>query len=71
MPAINTAEDAVKATERFVSKYYKFLRLLRATREKDAWVVEFAVGVLNPQIARIKVAPDTGAVLEYLSPKPP
>lgn len=69
MPAINTAEDAVKAAERFISKYYMFRKLLRATREKDAWIVEFDVGVLNPRIARIKVAPATGAVLEYVSPE--
>ena len=66
MPAIQTAEDAVDAAERFLNRYHGFRKLNKVAREKDKWVTEFDVSILGPQmVVRIALDAETGSVVEY------
>lgn len=65
MPLIQTAEEAVNAAERFLSKYYGIRVLQKVVRQDDAWLTEFDVGILSVQIVRVRVDAATGSIVEY------
>lgn len=68
MPAINTAEDAVNVAERLLERYYAFRKLLNARRQDGMWLVEFDVGIISKQLARITLDAATGDIMEYITP---
>jgi hypothetical protein len=65
MPAINTAEDAVKVAEKFLAKYHAFRILKRVVRQGETWVTEFDVAVLGVKIVRVTLDVQTGNIIEY------
>lgn len=68
MAEVRTAQEAVQVAEQFLLKYYAFRRPHKAVREDGTWLVEFDVGVLRSEIARIRVDAGTGDIVEYKGP---
>ncbi|MBM3925973.1 MAG: hypothetical protein FJ320_08300 [SAR202 cluster bacterium] len=68
MPAFETLEDAVKKADSFIDKYYAFRRLRKAKKRDGAWLVEFNIGVVKPEIVTIKIDEKTGKVVDYIAP---
>jgi len=66
MSEINTAEDAVRKADSFLTKYYIFRRLEGVKKTDDNWVVQYDVSVIGPKkIVIIKFDAKTGSLIEY------
>ena len=64
LPAITTAEEAISTGDRFIRKYYPYLRPLSAKQEERAWHVVFDVSVFIPKRVEVRIAPETGSIIE-------
>jgi len=66
MSEINTAEDAVRKADSFLTKYYLFRRLEGVKKTDDTWVVQYDVSLIGPKkIVIIKFDAKTGSLIEY------
>ena len=66
MSEVNSAEEAIRIADQFISKYYFVHRLEKAMQQGEIWVVEYDVGILGPKVeVRIKLDRNTGSLLEY------
>jgi len=65
---IKSAEEATERAILFIKKYRNFARPIKAIRENDSWLVEIDVGPILTTIAKIKIAAESGDVLEYTIP---
>ncbi len=62
---LETAEDAIRAAETFVARYYHFPRLLNVRKKIETWHLQFDVGVLNEQIINVVLDAGTGKVVRF------
>ena len=65
MTTITTAEEAINISDRFLRKYYPFLRPLSAKKEEMAWLVVFDVSVFVVKRVEVKIDSDTGSIIEF------
>jgi hypothetical protein len=69
MPPIGTVEEAIRAGEAFVGRYYAFKKPLEARKEGDTWLVVFDVGVFHVQRLRLRIDANSGLITEYTAPQ--
>lgn len=65
MPLITTAEEAINTGDRFMRKYYPFLRPLSAKKEDQAWLVVFDVSVFLEKKVEVKIDSESGSIIEF------
>ena len=62
---VESGEEATRIAEAFLKKRRYFPRPIKAMREKDNWLVELDVGLLDTKIARMKIDAQSGKIIEY------
>ena len=68
MAPIATAEEAVDLADRFLKKYYFFIRLDKVVKENGSWSIDFDTAVLGPKkIIHVKIDGESGGVTEFTS----
>ena len=65
---IKSAAEATRIATSFLKQYYGFLRPMGAVRENGNWIVKVDVGILNRQIAEVKIDAITSEVIKYSIP---
>jgi len=65
MPPIQTVEDAVRAAELFLGRYYSFKTLKAVRKDNSDWYLEYDVGILSSEIVKMPVEGSTAAVTSY------
>ena len=65
---IKSAAQATEIATSFLKKYYFFLRPISATRQDATWIVKVDVGVLQKEIAEVKIDASTADVTGYSLP---
>ena len=69
MPSeVKSAAQATEIAASFLKKYYFFLRPISAVREDATWIVKVDVGVLQKEIAEVKIDASTADVTRYSFP---
>ncbi|MBI4233274.1 MAG: PepSY domain-containing protein [Chloroflexi bacterium] len=73
MPPVQTAEQAIKIANRFLSKHHKviYVKLLLSAREGDLWVVEFDIGPFKVEVVKVKIDASSGEIVEYEGSRQP
>ena len=70
MPPIQNVEGAVRAAEIFLNRYYNYRKLKVVRKKNDDWYLEFDVGILYTEIAKMTIEGATGEVISYEVEKP-
>ena len=65
---IKSAAEATKIATSFLKQYYFFLRPISAVRENATWIVKVDVGVLQKEIAEVKIDASTADIAGYSLP---
>ena len=62
---VKTADRAIEIARAFVKKHFRFCKPAKAVKEGASWLVEFEVGFLRTQIAKVKISSEMGDILEF------
>ena len=66
---IKSAAEATRIATSFLKQYYGFLRPISAEKENATWIVKVDVGVLQHEIAKVKIDASTSDIVEYSFPE--
>ena len=66
---VKSAAEATRIATSFLKQYYAFLRPISAVKREAIWIVEVDVGVINRQIAEVKIDVSTADIIGYSFPE--
>ena len=66
---VKSVAQAIQIATSFLKKYYFFLRPVSAMREDAIWIVKVDVGVLQKEIAEVKIDASTADVTGFSLPE--
>ena len=65
---VKSAKKATEIAASFLKQYYFFLRPISALREDATWIVKVDVGVIQKEIAEVKIDASSADITGYSLP---